>query len=176
MPTDRDFELRKQSRTELVPLTACDLLPGQQWGTIPAMTEQQIVKVRQLEAMVLELPQTAIFTEHVIHGGMYARTVMIPAGTMITGALVKTPTTLIVNGDCTVYIGDGTIEVSGYNVIPASAGRKQAFLAHTDTWLTMMVATDAKNVDEAERFFTDESHLLASHRDVELNRTVITGE
>lgn len=156
--------------------TSVDAVTIRDCGVVPAMTLLQIDKVRRLEAMVLELPQTSIFTEHVIHGGMYARTVMIPAGTMITGALVKTPTTLIVNGDCTVYIGDGTIEVSGYNVIPASAGRKQAFLAHTDTWLTMMVATDAKDVDEAERFFTDESHLLASHRDVELNRTVITGE
>lgn len=143
---------------------------------IPAMTPQQIDKVRQLETMALTHEQVPIVTEHVIHGGMYARTIMVPAGTMITGALIKVPTTLIVQGDCTVYIGEGPVEVHGYNVIPASAGRKQAFIAHTDTWLTMMVATDAKDVDGAEQHFTDEVELLGSHRDTELNRTVLTGE
>lgn len=143
---------------------------------IPAMTERQINNVRQIETIAMEMAQTPIFTEHVIHGGMYARTIMIPAGTMITGALIKVPTTLIVSGHCTVYIGDGPIELAGYHVIPASAGRKQAFVAHEDTWLTMMVATDAKDVDAAEHHFTDEVELLGSHRDIELNRTVVTGE
>lgn len=143
---------------------------------IPAMTERQIDNVRQIETMAMEMPQVPIITEHVIHGGMYARTIMVPAGTMITGALIKVPTVLIVNGTCTVYIGDGAVDVNGYHVIPASAGRKQAFIAHADTWITMVVATEAKDVEAAENYFTDEVELLGSHRDVELNRIVLTGE
>lgn len=168
---------------ESEPTQVGDLVPVAEghtivWGghAIRAMTRREIDNVRQIETIATDMPQVPIVTEHVIHGGMYARTIMVPAGTMITGALIKVPTTLIVHGRCTVYIGDGPIELDGYNVLPASAGRKQAFLAHTDTWLTMMVATDAKDVEAAENYFTDEVELLGSHRDVELNRIILTGE
>ena len=33
--------------------------------------------------------QVPIETRHVLHAGMYARTICIPAGVLITGALVK---------------------------------------------------------------------------------------
>ena len=144
--------------------------------SIPAMSPEAIDKVRRLEAVVLVMPQTSIVTDHVIHGGMYSRTVMIPAGTVITGALIKIPTLLIVQGDATVYIGDEPMVLSGYNVVPAAAGRKQAFVAHTDTWLTMIFPSDAKDVGLAEEQFTDENYLLASHRDTEINNITITGE
>lgn len=143
---------------------------------IPAMSERAIGNVRQLETAARALQQVSIVTEHVIHGGMYARTVMVPAGTMITGALVKIPTMLIVHGDCVVYIGSGPMELTGYNVLPASAGRKQAFVARTDTWLTMIFPTSAAGVEVAEHQFTDEVELLSSHRDAEINRIIITGE
>jgi hypothetical protein len=69
---------------------------------------------------------------------------------------------LIVHGHCIVYIGDQSKELHGYNVLAASAGRKQAFIAVTDTYLTMIFVTDAKTVAEAEDEFTDEAHLLFS--------------
>ena len=145
-------------------------------AVIPAMSDEAIAQVYRLEDQILACPQTLIVTDHVIHGGMYIRTVMIPAGNIITGALIKVPTMLIVHGEATVYIGDEPMELTGYNVVPAAAGRKQAFIAKTDTWLTMFFATNAKNVDEAERHFTDEFDRLMSNSDPMLNRTTITGE
>lgn len=144
---------------------------------IPAMTEMAIDNVRQLQALELERPQVEIPTSHIFHAGVYARTIMIPAGVRLVGALIKIATVLIVNGDFTVYIGEEVVEKHGYHVFVASAGTKRAFVAHTDTYMTMIFATDVKNVDEAEMTFTDEFELLASrHHSGDVNYIVVTGE
>lgn len=143
--------------------------------SLPAMANEAIAKVRDLEAQASQQPQVDIETLHLIHAGMYQRTIKIPAGAMITGALVKVSTSLVVSGDCFVYIGDETIRLTGYHILPASAGRKQAFVAVADTYLTMSFATDATSVEQAEAQFTDELHLLASRRS-DLNMHMITGE
>jgi len=145
-------------------------------NTIPAMTDDSINRVRALENLILEKPQTDIATTHSLHSGVYTRTIMIPAGVVLTGALIKIPTTLIVLGDTTVYIGDQARSLVGYNVLAASANRKQAFVAHTDTYITMIFKTDAKTVEEAEEQFTDEFARLSSRYPDALNNFIITGE
>ena len=125
---------------------------------IPVMSEEAIGKVRQLESIATTLPQVPIRTDHVLHAGM-------PAGVMITGVLIKVATLLIVQGDALVYAGGEPIRLSGYNVVPATAARKQAFIAQSDVYLTMIFPTDARDVDEAERQFTDEIELLASRKE-----------
>lgn len=122
------------------------------------------------------LPQVDIPTDHVIHGGMYARTIFIPAGVVLTGVLIRVPTMLIFNGHATVNAGDEPVTLTGYHVLAASAGRRQAFLAHGDTWLTMIFATKAATVAEAEDEFTNEAHLLLSRNADAQNQVTITGE
>ena len=141
---------------------------------LPAMSDDALAKVRTLETALLAAPQTDLSTDHLLHAGMYARTICIPAGTALTGALIKRATVLIVNGHATVYTGDGTLELAGHHVLPASAGRKQAFIAHADTWLTMIFPTQAVTVEEAEAEFTDEADRLLSRAGV--NTIRITGE
>lgn len=143
---------------------------------IATMSEQAIERVRDLETVLTEMPQEPIGTDHVLHGGMYARTVMIPAGVAITGAVIKLATLLIVQGHAQVFTDDGSVELHGYNVIPASARRKQAFAAITDTWLTMVFPSRATSVDQAEDEFTDEAHLLLTRRGIGTQRIVVTGE
>lgn len=150
---------------------------------IPEMTEAAIRKVKIFEIENARRPQISIATKHVIHGGMYARTIRIPADfmltgkmTALTGALIKVPTMLIVAGNVIVYIGDEARELCGYNVLAASANRKQVFLAKTDTCLTMVFPTKAKSVEEAEREFTDEAQFLISRKEESDNEVVITGE
>lgn len=140
------------------------------------MAPEAIDKVRRLEANLKEMPQVAIRTEHLIHGGMYARTIRIPAGAVLTGALIKLATVLIVSGECTVFTGGDTLELRGYHVIPASAGRKQVFLAHVDTDLTMLFPSGAASVEQAEAEFTDEAHLLLSCQIADQDSITITGE
>ena len=138
------------------------------------MSAQAIDKVRKLEGLCLQLPQIDIETDHVIHAGMYSRTIMIPAGALLTGALIKIATTLIISGEVIVYIGDESIDLKGYNVFPAWANRKQAFLAKTDTYVTMVFPTAAKSIEEAEAEFTDDADKLMSRRDTSINKLSIT--
>lgn len=143
---------------------------------IPAMSQQAIDKVRELEAALLTMPQIAMATEHVLHGGMYSRTICVPAGVALTGVFIWVPTLLIVNGDATVNTAEGGRRLTGHNVLAASAHRRQAFLAHADTYLTMVFATQAKTVAEAEDEFTNEARLLFSRKPEAVNHITITGE
>jgi len=128
------------------------------------MTARAIDKVRRLEGLASALPQVPIRTDHVLHAGMYARTVFVPAGVMITGVEIKIPTLLIIDGEAIVYADDKPMRLSGHNVLSCQAPRKQAFVAETDLRLTMVFPTAATTIEEAERQFSDEAHLLLSRR------------
>lgn len=161
------LEVTKQA----MPLSIMGSIPR-----LPAMTAEAIDKVRMIENVSLALCEQVEFpTEHLIHGGMYARTLHMQAGQVLTGALLKIATVLIVSGDCAVFIGDETIELRGYSVLPGSAGRKQVFLAHTDVSMTMLFPTQTVTVAQAEQEFTDEYQMLmTNHQDCV--KTLITGE
>lgn len=141
---------------------------------VPTMSLRQIGRVYDLERENLKLPQVPIITHHLLHAGMYHRTITIPAGVRLTGALIKRATTLTLSGDATFTAGEGLVRLTGYHVMPASAHRKQAFYAHADTSLTMSFPTKAQTVREAEEEFTDEHEMLFSRRGE--NITSITGE
>lgn len=132
--------------------------------TLPAMTPDAVDRVREAETKALDLPQVELPTSHSLHAGMYARTIRIPAGVVITGALIKLPTILIVSGRCEVFTGSESIELDGYHVLQASAHRKQVFLAHEDTHLTMLFPTRATTIEQAESEFTDEADMLQTRR------------
>ncbi len=134
---------------------------------LPAMGSLEVEKVRQLETAALAMPQVDIPTDHVFHAGMYARTIRIPAGVMLTGARILIPTILIISGDALVYGENGPERFSGYHVALGQCGRKQAFYALQDTYLTMLFPTGAKTVDAAEQQFTDEYEKLFSRKECE---------
>lgn len=139
-------------------------------------TPDAIQRVRDLEAVAALQPQLAVETGHLIHGGMYARTVIIRAGTVITGALIKKATILILSGIAKIFTGAEPISLNGYQTLAARAYRKSAFHAIEDTYLTMIFPTNAKTVEEAEAEFTDEFDLLSSRDKSAINHIVITGE
>jgi len=143
---------------------------------LPAMAKDVLDLVRLGEARLRQLPQVPTRTAHLFHGGIYSRTIRIPAGAILTGALIKIATTLSISGDVTIFTGGDDIHLQGYHLIPASAGRKQAFRAHADTYLTMSFKTDALTVEQAESEFTDEGHLLLSRAQTEDDIVVVTGE
>jgi hypothetical protein len=141
---------------------------------IAAMSPEAIDQVRRLESAALALPQVPIETTHVLHAGLYARTIRVPAGVLITGVLIKIATLVVIDGDVLMHVEDGPLRLQGHHVLPAAAGRKQAFLAQADTHITMIFATAARTVAEAEREFTDEGENLVSRHDP--NRIIITGD
>lgn len=141
---------------------------------IPPLDEASKLVVEQAQNALQALPQADIATHHVIHGGMYTRTVRIPAGITIVGATIGKATVLVVSGQCAIYVGDDrAVIVDGYEVIPGSAGRKALIHAYQDTYLTMVLPTHARTVPDAEADFTHEyEQLAASENDIE----IITGE
>jgi hypothetical protein len=143
---------------------------------ISTMSETAIDKVRYLEKFFLSLPQVSMATHHLIHAGMYSRTIMVPAGVALTGALIKIATILIFSGDFILFAGDEAIELNGYNVLAGGPNRKQAGVAKTDTWVTMIFPTSAKTVEEAEKEFTDEFDRLFSRHDDADNSVIVMGE
>ncbi|MDD3884549.1 MAG: hypothetical protein PHW66_06390 [Gallionella sp.] len=151
-----------------------NLIPTE--GRIPAMTEEAVNMVREFEAKARKLQQVDIPTDHVIHGGMYARTIPIPAGVVLTGVFIQVPTILVLDGDVTVNAGDQPVRLTGRRILAASANRRQVFFAHADSILTMLFATQAKTVSEAEDEFTNEAHLLMSRQPDAVNHVTITGE
>lgn len=132
--------------------------------TLPAMTEEAVDQSRQVEARMLGMPQVELPVSHALHAGMYHRTITIPAGVAITGALIKLPTLLIVDGDCEVFTGAEVASLQGHHVLQCQPNRKQVFLAHSDTHLTMIFPTRAETVEEAENEFTDEAARLQSRQ------------
>jgi hypothetical protein len=127
---------------------------------IPAMSPTAIDLVRRMESVVREMPQAPFKLDHLLHAGMYARTVTLPPGYW-GGALVQEATILIVVGRATIFTGeDEPLRVSGVTVLPAAAGRKQAFVAEDFITLIMIAAVDAKTAPEAEAKLCAEPHIL----------------
>lgn len=140
-------------------------------AAVPPSTPACIAAVERIGQIVRAVPQVQVETHHVLHAGIYSRTICVPANCVLEGALIKIPTTLVICGHASVLLGDGEeVIVSGYQVLAASAGRKQAYITHADTHITMSFHTDARSVEEAEREFTDEWDALMSRSG---NNTVI---
>jgi hypothetical protein len=143
---------------------------------IAPMSQEAMQKVEELDMLLKQHPnQISIATDHVIHGGVYYRTLCVPAGTLLSGSLVKVNTTLVIHGDCTFYVDGEPMRFRGANIVPAFAGRKQAVYAHEDTIITMSFATDAVTVAEAEEAFTDDAYRLGSRKYPECNTYLVTG-
>lgn len=132
-------------------------------GSIPSMRESEIERVRAIEAYsAANRVQVKIEIEHQLHAGMYVRTCKMMSDCLLTGALIKVPTILIVSGFCSMYMGGRFRHISGYEVFYTEANRKAIFISETETFLTMCFPTQAKTVKDAEEQFTNEVHLIQS--------------
>jgi len=148
-------------------------------NTLPAVEKEQTnflagmptpEAVRQMEDMLLQLPQIDLQTQHVLSAGLYARTIFIPAGTVLTGALTNIDNLCVAFGDITVTTDDGPKRLTGFNVIPAVAGAKRAGVAHADTWWVTIIRTDSSTIEDAEEDLTSEAERLQSRNQQLLGR------
>lgn len=142
---------------------------------VPASPEA-LQKLDAINSKILQYEQISITTEHIFHGGMYSRTIRLKPGTVMMGSLIKKPTLLIVNGTTSVLVGDEQVELEGYNVIPGCAGRKQLFATRGPVEMTMIFATEAKTVEEAENEVFAEADKLMSRADNSRDTIIVTGE
>lgn len=144
-------------------------------GLVPTNPET-LEKIAVVHEALLRCDQVDITTEHVLHGGMYSRTIRLAPGIVMVGSLIKLATVLIVNGSTSVLIGDERFDLEGYNVLPGCAGRKQLFVTHGLVEMTMIFPTQAKTVEEAENEVFAEADLLMSRSDGSRDIITITGE
>jgi len=142
---------------------------------LPASSPALVKALEEIEADLMGHEPIEVPTEHVLHAGMYVRTIALPAGMVLFGCTVKLPTLVIVTGSAAVLVGEEWLRLEGYNVIPASADRKQVFVTYSSVVISMAFPTSAKTVEEAEYEFTDDADRLLSRRQ-NANRVVITEE
>lgn len=121
-------------------------------------------QIKQLEAEMLKYEQVPIGTAMLAHGRMCARTIFIPAGVSLTGALINHDNICIVSGDITVTTDDGPKRLTGFHVIPASAGKKRVGRTNADTWWTCIWHTDLTDHTEIENDMTNEAESLQTRR------------
>lgn len=134
-----------------------------QASELPPCSVEDQKAVEGIVSVLLQSKEVQVPVGHFIHAGCYARTCLVQKGSAIVGALITIPTVVIVSGRCEVTAGPAVRLVDGFAVLKAAAGRRQAFFAHEDTFITMVFATQAKTVAEAEKEFTDEWELLTTN-------------
>jgi len=96
-------------------------------------------KLEQMEAGLLEMPQVEIPVESLFVNGMYARKILIPRDTILTGRVhLADYVDIMLNGDITVATPEGVKRFTGFNIFEGKQGRKRAGYAHEDThWVTV---------------------------------------
>jgi hypothetical protein len=113
-------------------------------------------RILAYEEEAKKLPQIEIPVKHYIHGGMYAREITIPKGTLITGMIYKFDHfDIMVSGDITVTTDSGEPKrLTGYNCFKGQSGKKRAGYANEDTvWITLHpfgseVSSDGEEIQE----------------------------
>ena len=144
--------------------------------TLAPPSSVMLERLAKAHSIMLTLPQVPLTTEHLFHGGMYVRTIRLQAGVYMLGSLILRATVLIIHGDCSVTSGDQRLDLTGYNVLPGSAGRKQLFLTHGPVEMTMFFPTSASSVEEAENEVFAEAEQLQSRKDDSRDVIVVTGQ
>ena len=107
-----------------------------------------------------ELPQVDVQTLMTVFGQVCARSIFIPAGTLLTGAETARDNVCVVFGDITVTTDDGPKRLTGFHVLTARAGQKRAGIAHADTWWVTVHHTKHETASEIEREMTPEPEAL----------------
>jgi hypothetical protein len=139
---------------------ALDVLPS-------TPTREQI---ERLEGHLLDAEANgagvAIEPLHHFADGQVSRTILIPAGTILTGAAHKGAHLNVCCGDITVWTEAGMKRLTGYQVVPSLAGAKRVGFAHADTWWTSIHPnpTNTRDVAALERAMVETPEALQSNR------------
>lgn len=106
----------------------------------------------RLEQALRRLPQVEIEPAHTFAKGLYARTITIPKGTVLTGKIHKhSHLNVILRGDISVLTEHGVQRFTGPCVLVSSAGIKRAGYTHEETvWMTVHATeqTDLKALED----------------------------
>lgn len=119
-------------------------------------TDERREKINNLELAMLQEDQVEVPVKHRFSGGIYAREITIPKGTLLTGRIHKFDHfDIMLSGDVTVSTDNGEVKrLTGLNIMEGKAGKKRAGFAHEDThWITFHSAEE-RNPEEMYEFLT----------------------
>ena len=103
-----------------------------------------------------ENKMTELDVKHHFAPGVYAREVLLPAGSVVVGKTHKTEhLNIISQGHCTVHCMGEVLEIHGPYTFVSEAGAKKAVYSHTDVIWTNIHVTDKTDVDEIEKEVID---------------------
>jgi hypothetical protein len=93
--------------------------------------------IYRLEAELLKLPQVDMPVDHAFCAGLYARTMHIPAGTALTGAIHREESFFLVRkGNLIVSTDNGPRTLGPGDMSVSKIGTKRAGIALTDVEVT----------------------------------------
>jgi len=91
----------------------------------------------RIEQYLLTLPQVEMPADHQFCRGLYARSLTIPAGVMLTGAVHKDECFFVVrSGSILITTDDEPVKADAGFMVVSKAGSKRVGLALTDTTVT----------------------------------------
>jgi len=106
-------------------------------------------KLEAIESHLMEMPQVNIPVDSLFVNGMYARKILIPKDTILTGRVhLADYVDIMLSGDITVATPEGVKRFSGFNIFEGKQGRKRAGYAHEDTHWVTVHRTEIKDPDE----------------------------
>jgi len=116
----------------------------------PAGSTRQ--KLYDLQASLAQLPDIEFPLQHVFAPGVYARTIILPAGSVIVGKIHKHAHVNILSmGTVDVITESGGVErLSGPLTMVSPPGTKRAVYAHTDSVWTTIHPTNETDLDKIE--------------------------
>jgi hypothetical protein len=124
-----------------------------------ATPDEMRAKVLELESVVEKLPQVDCPVWHHFAPGLYARCMLIPKDTVLTGAVHRTEHLCIVSGDISVTTDDGVKRITHPHFILASKpGAKRAGYTHDDTYWTTVHATTETDLDKLAEELTESTN------------------
>ncbi|HLH92068.1 MAG TPA: hypothetical protein VKX28_26850 [Xanthobacteraceae bacterium] len=128
----------------------------------PQLTPPEALTARDavaaFEAQLRGYPQLTLTVRHWFAPGIYARELMIPAGTLLTGKIHKAAHLCIMSaGDMEVLTEGGIVRVKAPFTLVSPPGTKRIALAHADTvWTTIHPSTET-DLDKLEAELIAES-------------------
>lgn len=117
-------------------------------------------KMDRLEAAIVsDLPALDLPVKHRFSRGVYARELLIPKGTVLTGRIHKySQINILLSGDISVLTEQGIKRVRPPFVVESPAGTKRVAYAHEDTvWMTIC-GTDTTDPDVLEDELTTRTY------------------
>lgn len=116
--------------------------------------------VTQLSAKLREMPSVEIPLRHYFAGGVYAREMSAPAGSVVVSKILLVDNIVnISQGEVSVRTEDGGLfRVRAPHQWIAKAGARRVIYFHEDTVWTVYVATESTDPAEVEAACTAETH------------------